>query len=173
MHRGEDRQRAGPAEVRHQVEHLLTVSYVERARRFVEQQHRGLLSKGSRQDTPLPLPTREGSERPVRQMDDPEIPQCSLGDGHVGISLCRQVAEVRGPAQQDVVDHVHLLWKYRVLGHDGNRSRRFPATQLRGEPTTDPYHAVVSNRSGDGPQQRRLARPVRSDEADPFAGRHR
>ncbi len=98
---------------------------VERCRRLVEQEDLGVLGEGSGQYDPLPLPSRQSPHLAADEFPTVQSLQRGAGDADVLGLLHLPVADVGGPAEQDVVEGRDPAGNHRMLGNDCDRSGCF------------------------------------------------
>ena len=171
MHRRHDGQPVLAPQPGDELERLLLVADVERARRLVEQQDRRLLGERPGDHEPLALAAAQRAEPAPANG-----PSSSRSSTPATISrswrvAAGEVADVRRPAEQHVLDAGHVVGDQRLLRHVGDelrppaaRARRQRARRRR---ATSPR---ALDEADDGPQQRRLAGAVGADEPEPLAG---
>src|SRR5438552_3680344 len=95
VHRGDERQADLDAKRVEQLERLLLVTDVERARRLVEEQDRRVLDERTREYGALTLAAAQRIERAVGELDQLEPPQRTLDRDEVTPALRREVRDVR------------------------------------------------------------------------------
>ena len=149
------------------------VADVEAARRLVEEKDRRLLGERPREDDPLALAARQGGDLARPEAAEVEAAEHVLGNGEVRGPLPSEGTEVRGAAEEDVVEHARPGRHDRMLGDERDEAR--PARggkRLEGD-VTDADPAGVGDDAGERLHERRLARPVRADDAAPASRAHR
>jgi len=88
-----------------QLEDVLLVTDVQGAGRFVEEQQGGALGEGPGQEDPLPLAPGEGGHLPGVEPGEVQSVQDVVRGGQVGGGLPAQRRDVRGAAEQHVVQY--------------------------------------------------------------------
>ena len=158
-----------PAQLVDDLEGLHPVRQVECARRLVHQEDRRLLGQGPRQDHPLALTSREGRQVPRRQLGQLEALEQAGAVREVGVGLDGEVADVRCPPEQAVVEHRHVRRQLRGLRHVGDGAGTLAPTHGRGRLPPDAHLTLVLDQAHQRPQQRGLPGAVRPDEAHPLS----
>ena len=158
---------SGP-EGRDQLEHLLLRADVERARRLVEKEQRRVLRDRPGEDRPLSLAAAERPEAPVDEMGPVQAGERGAGGDDVPRARAARVAKVRRPTQDDVLENGRIRRDHRDLGHDGDLAGGRPPAQRSDLLALDPDRARVGHEARHRAQDRRLAGPVRADQAEPL-----
>src|ERR1022692_2802360 len=83
-----------------------------------------------------------------------------------------EVADVRSPAEQNVVATGHLRWQLRMLWYIGDQPGQLAVAKTAGPPAVQRDGATSVHHPAYRPQEGRLSRAVRPDQADPFPGGH-
>jgi hypothetical protein len=164
----EDRQLAVTAQVGDHVEKLGADQRVETDGRLVEEEDTRARDEGAHDLEPAPLPAAEGADRPldeIAQSDDVDELLDPAPRGR-GLDTPQPGMEVEvAPAREGAVDH-------GVLEHD----TAHPARLERLLADVEAGEAGSTARRADGrrehPDRRRLARPVRAEQAEHLARRH-
>ena len=131
VHRRDDGQAGCRLLRRDELEHVLLVADVERARRLVEQQQPGALGERTREHGALQLAARERGQRAPGQRDEIE-PLEHLGDGRVvGRPLAAERPGVRRAAEQHVVGDGRERRHDRRLRHERDATRELAAIHAR------------------------------------------
>ena len=86
-------------------------------------------------------------------------------------ALSAEVAQVRRPAQEDVLRHGHARRHLRLLDQHRDATREISRAQSGDWVSADHDVALKRYETGDRTQDRRLARTVGPDQRQPLAGR--
>ena len=168
VHGAHDGEAAVRAQRGHQLEHLLLRADVERARRLVQEEQGGVLRDRAREHGALALAAAQRAEPPVEQVRPVEAGERRARGHDVPEPRAARVAEVRRPAEDDVLEHGRVRRDDRDLRDD----RDPPGDRAPAEPgdlvPLEPDRARVRDEAGDRPQERRLAGAVRADQAQPL-----
>ncbi len=122
---------------------------------------------------PAVVPPRKRREPARRQLGEPDALKEACAVCDILARLHREVADVRRPPQQRVVEHRHVDGQLGRLGHV--RQRASPLASGHGDRglARDAHLALVVDQAGHCAQEGRLPGPVRPDEADPLPPSHR
>ncbi len=171
VHHRQHGQRSFPAQLVHQFQGRHPAAQVQRAGRLVEQQHRRVLGQGAGQHRPLQFAAGQGAERAAGHRAELHPVQQPGADVPVGLRLGAQVADVRGPAQQHVVQGGHVRGQFGHLGYvrdePGQRTPAHPGGRL----PADGYRPLMPHESRGGAKESRLAGSVAANDAQPAPGR--
>jgi hypothetical protein len=158
-------------EVTDQVEEFHLVAEIEVRRRLVEQEYSGLLREAARQPDPLQLPTGQFIRRPLSKARQPRHLQRVRDDGLPVRVLPAEAAAVRVPSERHQVADPKATRDRPALCEQ----RDLPGKRLRRQrETVDDVHQVCGTmqlhdpgacglQPRDGPQQRRLTGPIRTN----------
>ena len=138
------------AQRRHELEHLLLRADVERARRLVQEEQRGVLRDRAREHGALALAAAQRAEPPVEQVRAVEPGERRAGGRDVAEPRAARVAEVRRPAEDDVLEHARVR-----RDRPGSAGRPQPAAPPRGGRARRPRRPG----SGSSPCTGRARRP--------------
>ncbi len=172
VHGADDRETVLAAQPVDQLERLLLVTDVERTRGLVEKKDRRLLGDRPRDDEALPLPAGQradvaaGEPREVQPLDD------VVHHAEVMPALGAEVGHERVPPEQHVLASRHARRQHRVLRDVGDQlgaAARGTGVQRR---AVHQHSPDVGGDTHNGAQQRRLARAVRADDAQPLPRPH-
>ncbi len=105
-----------------ELERLLLVADVERARRLVEQQDRRLLGEGTGDHDALPLAAAQRAEAPIGGPTHVEAFQHAGHNVTVVTGRGAEVGDVRRAAEQHVFERRHVVGHQRYLRHVGDRA---------------------------------------------------
>lgn len=92
--RGHDGQLVGQPQLVDQLQHLLLMADVQRGRRLVQQEHRGLLGERAGQHHALPLPARQMVQRAGGEGGEVQPAEHLAGDGPVARALPPEMRDV-------------------------------------------------------------------------------
>ena len=168
VHHRQHGQRPFPAQLVHQFQRRHPAAQVQRAGRLVEQQHRGVLGQGPGQHRPLQLAAGQGAERAPGHRGQVHPVEQPGADLPVGLRLGAQVADVRGPAQQHVVQGGHVRGQLRELGDVRDETGQGAPAHPGGRLPADGYRPLMPHESRGGAKERRLAGPVAANDAQPL-----
>ncbi|MNK75108.1 hypothetical protein D3C87_946430 [compost metagenome] len=149
---------------------------IEVGQRLVHQQQLGLDRQRARQQHALAFAARQLPQRTVAPVPGLGAAQCAFDGIAIGFAGCREPALVRQPPQHgDVVDHqvVGTALARAALAQPGQAPRAHAGRHGSLRLAEEPHLAAMCEQAGQRFQQRRLAGPVRSDDAGPAAGRER
>ena len=113
VHRRDDGEAVLAAQPGDELEGLLLVADVERARRLVEQQDRRLLGEGAGDHEALALAAAQRAEAPVGERAELEPVEHVGGHRLVVTALRAEVADVRRPPEQHVLEPGHVVGQDR------------------------------------------------------------
>ena len=150
-------------------QHLLLVADVERAGRLVEQQQRRALGERAGEEHPLPFAAGEGGQLAAVEAGEVQPAEHLVHGVEVGGRLPAQRRDVRGAAEQHVVQHRHAGRHHRGLCHGGHHPGAVPAAQRGARRTEQGDRPRRGQQAADGAQQGGLAGAVRADHGDPLA----
>ena len=171
--RGEHAEGPLPAQFVDQLKGIDPAAEIERARRLVEHQDRRLLGQGAGEDQPLRLASRHRSDTATSHVGQRHPVEQVQADSPVPLGLHGKVAQVRRPPEQDVVKAGHVGRQLGMLRHIRDEPGAPAVAELPAGLAGQNDAAGRVRQPGDGPEHGGLARAVRSDQRDPFAGRHR
>ena len=172
VHGRHHRQPVVAAQPGDELQRLLLVADVEGARRLVEQQDRCLLGEGAGDDEPLPLAAAQRTEAAVGERGELQALEHVRRHRLVVTALRAEVADVRRPAEQHVLEPGHVVGDDRRLRDVGDELGPPTARAQRQRRAVDDDVTGALGDADDRPQQRGLAGAVGPDEAEPLAGVH-
>ena len=173
VHRRHDGQPVIAAEAGDELERLLLMADVERARRFVEQQDRRLRGEGAGDHQPLLLAAAQLAQAAVGELPHVEPPEHIARHRPVVARLRPEVADERCPPEQHVLERGHVVGQQRILRHVGEQRRPPRPRAQRQRDTVDEHVAREVDEPDGGAQERRLAGAVGADQSEPSARRDR
>ena len=148
-----------------QLEDLELVAEVQKGRRLVEQQNRGLLGEGHGDPRPLALTAGQGVHLPVGELDEPGLRESPFHRFGVVGRLRAEEPLVRVAAVPDEPLDGETFRGRRPLRQHGEPTghllRRILRNQLSVE-INDAVHRLQQSRQG--PERGRLPAPVRTDD---------
>jgi ribosomal protein S18 acetylase RimI-like enzyme len=130
--RGEHGKGALTAHLVDQFKGVDPAAQIERARRLVENEDRGLLGQGAGQDQPLRLASGHRRETATSHVGQRHPVEEVQADPPVSLGLHGEVAKVRRPAEEDVVKAGHLGRQLRMLRHVGDEPCSLAVAEVPG-----------------------------------------